>query len=172
MRNDNAKWAAPLEQNRADVVGKNARLSLQPLSRQTMLSGPAAQCLALADQPSASGWPDIARGESYAIRLRRDRILAVNGPALTDGWHERSGVAVSDMTGGYAACTLSGPRALDILKTGTALELALPSGSAMQRFHRQEVIIYRWQAEDTFRIHTQRGQLESLWGLLAALVVK
>jgi sarcosine oxidase gamma subunit len=40
----------------------------------------------------------------------------------------------------------------------------------MRRFHRQEVIIYRWQANDSFRIHTQRGQLESLWDLLAGLV--
>ena len=167
MRNDTPKWAAPLGENRAAVVGENARLSLCLLPRQTILSGPASQCLSLAKQPSASAWPDSASGESYAIRLRRDRILAVNGPPLADGWHAGSGVAVSDMTGGYVVFELSGPAALDILKTGTELDVSQPSGSAMRRFHRQEVFLYRWQTADTFRLHTQRGQLESLWQLLA-----
>lgn len=170
MRNDTTKWAAPLGETRVAVLGKNARLSLRHLPRQTILSGPASQCLALAQQPHANAWPDIASGENYAIRLRRDRILAVNGPALADGWHATSGAAVSDMSGGYVVFELSGPRALDILKTGTELELALPSGAAMRRFHRHEVVLYRWQTEDTFRLHAQRGQLESLWHVLSAHV--
>ena len=80
------------------------------------------------------------------------------------------GVAVSDMTGGFAALELSGPRALKILKTGTELDLTQPSGTVMRRFHRQEIILYRWQADDTFRLHVQRGQLEAIWKLLSAFV--
>lgn len=170
MRNDNTKWDAPLGETRADVDGNRARLSLCQPARQTILSGPISQCLALAKQPSANAWPEIANGESYAIRLRRDRVLAVNGPALADGWHEGAGVAASDMTGGYVVFELSGPRALDILKTGTELALNQPSGGAMRRFHRQEVAIYRWHSADTYRLHAQRGQLESLWHLLAERV--
>ncbi len=71
------------------------------------------------------------------------------------------------MSGGYVVFELSGPRVLNILKTGTELDLSTPSGGVMRRFHRQEVFLYRWQAENTFRIHTQCRQLEPLSGLLA-----
>jgi len=132
MRNDNQKWAPACGLNRPTVHGENVQLTLPTFSRQTLMSGPVLNGLTLAKQPKAHGWPSIARGEAYALRLRRDRILAINGPALNDGWHEGNGVAVSDMTSGFAALELSGPRAHEILNTGTELDLALPSGTAMR----------------------------------------
>lgn len=50
----------------------------------------------------AIGWPEIADGPSYAIALRRDRVLPVNGPGLADGWDDEAEHAISDMSGGYA----------------------------------------------------------------------
>jgi hypothetical protein len=170
MRNDTDRWAAPLGENRADVVGENATLSLCKLPRQTLLSGPIEPCLALAKQQVAIGWPEVVPSKTYALRLRRDRILAVNGPALADGWNEEIGVAISDMSGGYAVLQLSGTGALSILATGTELTPNLTSRSAMRRFYRQEVVLYRWQNPTTYRLHIERVYLEHMWDLLAGLV--
>ena len=170
MRNDNGRRASPLGDIRDSIAGDGAHLSLIHLHRQTLLSGPIDGCLALAQQAQAHSWPEIASGDSYAIRLRRDRIIVLNGPILADGWHDDFSVAVSDMTGGYVVFELSGPRVLEVLKTGTELDINLASGSAMRRFHRHEVFLYRWQEDGRFRLHIQRGYLDSMWHLLAGLV--
>ena len=164
------RWEPPLPEARGPVTGAGVTLSLCPLPRQTVLSGPVGNCLALAGQAGATGWPEPAAGDSYALRLRRDRILVVNGPDLADGWVGRSGVAVSDMTGAYVVFEITGPRALEILATGTELDPGLASGSVMRRFHRQEGLLYRWQDFDTYRVHVQRWHFDAMWRLLAELV--
>ncbi len=162
MRDDSLKWDAPLGNTRADIAGDGYRASLIQLARQTVLSGPIETCLKIATQNTAFGWPEIASGKIYALRLRRDRILSVNGPGLPDGWHNH-GVAISDMTGAYAVIEVNGPRAIDLLNRGTELDTALPSGSVARQFHGFATLIYRWQSQTCYRLHVERCYLEAIW---------
>ncbi len=163
MRNDSHKWDAPPAQ-RQPVIRDN--LTIRPITfqRQTLLSGPIKTCLQLARQPSATGWPAPASGDSYALRLRRDRILSINGPTLPDGWHPE-GIAISDMTDGYACIEITGKGALDLLNQGTELDPTTPSGSCARLFQGQPCLIYQWQS-DSLRLHIEQPRAESIWQTL------
>lgn len=163
MRNDSHKWDAPTD-HRLPLIRDDLTIRPIALHRQTLLSGPINTCLQLANQPKATGWPDPAQGTAYALRLRRDRILSVNGPALPDGWHPQ-GAAISDMTHGYACIEISGPRALPLLNQGTELDPATPSNSCMRLFHGWPCLIYQWQT-DSFRLHINAPHSEALWKTL------
>ncbi len=160
MRNDSHKWTAP-QDPRQPVTQNGLTIRPVPLQRQTLLSGPIQTCLQLAQQPGATGWPAPASGTSYALRLRRDRILSINGPALPDGWHP-DGVAISDMTDGYACIEITGQGALDLLNQGTELDPATPSNSCARLFQGQPCLIYHWQT-DSLRLHIERPHTETLW---------
>ncbi|MBV1865771.1 MAG: hypothetical protein KUG74_15225 [Rhodobacteraceae bacterium] len=162
MRDDSTKWDTPLGQERATIAGDGFELSLIPLTCQTLISGPIAACLAVSGQKQAFGWPDIVTGQPYALRLRRDRLLVVNGGQQAEGWDER-GVAVSDMTGAYSVIEIDGPQAIDLLNSGTELSIDLPSGTVARQFHGFATLIYRWQSLTCYRLHIQRCYLEAIW---------
>lgn len=170
MRDDSAKWSADRGTQRPPVRTGGVQICLLQPHRQTLISGPHTAALALAGCSAATGWPAPASGETYALRLRRDRILVVNGSDLTDGWHADPGLAVSDMTGGYAVIALSGDGATDLLNTGTELDPAQPSASVARLLHGYPVLLYRFQGETTdYRLHVPRASLEGLWSLLEEL---
>lgn len=166
MRNDNARWRPAQGMDRPAFSVSNIDLRLVRPRRQTLISGPYAKALALAGVKAATGWPDIASGTPYAVRLRRDRILLVDGPALRDGWHEAAGVAVSDMTDGYAVIELAGSGALSVLRRGTEISADMPSASVARGFGGYATLIYAFKAEDRFRLHLPRGFLEGFWALM------
>jgi len=170
MRDDSRKWqpAQGLERDPVVMDGLTIRV-IQP-ERQALLSGPYASLLALANVTGTVGWPDPAMGDSYAIRLRRDRILAVNGPTLADGWHDEIGVAVSDMTWGYAVIELNGPAAMGVLQRGTEITLDTPSASVARRFAGHDALIYA-RGPDSYRLHVLRPYLDAVWGLITSLGV-
>ena len=99
MRDDRQKWAPSQSDSPATVETDLVRISGVSSDRLTLISGPVQQALAKCGMQIAAGWPDPVSSDSYALRLRRDRILVVNGPALEDGWDADNGVAISDMTG-------------------------------------------------------------------------
>lgn len=160
MRNDSHKWDAPQDQH-LPLIHDGLTIQKITLYRQTLLSGPTNTCLQLANRPNATGWPAPASGNSYALRLRRDRILSINGPDLPDGWHP-DGVAISDMTDGYTCIELSGKNALNLLNQGTELDPATPSNSCMRLFHGWPCVLYQWQT-NSFRLHIERPHTEPLW---------
>lgn len=170
MRNDNAKWAPAQGMSFDPHVTKNATLKRVQPERQTLLSGPFARLLEMINVSDATGWPAPASGSSYALRLRRDRILSVNGPPIEEGWHEASGCAVSDMTDGFAVISLSGPDALTVLQRGTEINPAEPSASAARLFGSYGVILYAYGSDQTYRFHVQRAHLDGLWDLLQTYI--
>ena len=118
MRDDRDKWAPALGAERPPIENDHLRLSVVKIERQTLISGPYEKCLDICKLPHATGWPQIATGNNYAIRLRRDRILVVDGPSLEDGWHDDAGVSVSDMSSAYILVEIKGEDALDLLNRG------------------------------------------------------
>ena len=160
MRNDNRKWA-PLHEGPLSVEGPGATLTSVCPERQTILSGVDVLIAFTSEFGAAVGWPDVTKGESYSIALRRDRVLLINWPAREDGWDVKNRWAVSDMTGGYACFDLSGSHAMDVLKRGTEIALAEPSRSAARLFAGLDVVLYRHEKDDTFRFHVNRAQSDA-----------
>lgn len=168
MRNDNAKWQPAQGLNSVPLSLPDLEMKPVAPTRQTLISGPYKDALALAGLEAASGWPDIATGSPYALRLRCDRILVVDGPELADGWHEAEGLAVSDVTDGYAVIELSGPVAAGTLQRGTEISVNARSASVNRGFAGYCTMIYAFEDKGRFRIHVARAHLEGLWALLAS----
>ena len=170
MRNDNARWALSLGLDRPAIQTAVLTMSIVRTDRQMLISGPIQALLDTAGISSAVGWPEPATGETYAIRLRRDRILVMNGPEIEDGWHDAQGIAVNDVTDGYCVIELSGDMAMPILKRGTEIDPADPSNSVVRGFGGYPVMVYAFQTSDRFRIHVPRTFLEGLWSLIEGYV--
>ncbi len=184
MRDDANRWTPALGPEQHPVQTGALRLEVYRPHRLTLISGPVVSgphgtspgALALAGFSEAIGWPDPASGESHALRVRRDRILVVNGPALAEGWHADSGLAVSEMTDGYLACTLTGSgagsgaglEALDVLRRGTDIDPAHPSRSVVRTFSGYAVMIHAMAEADSYRLYVARGYFDGFWDLLRA----
>lgn len=168
MRDDRTRWAAPdgAEDRRLEARGLSIRRVVP--ERQMIVSGPRPAALQLCGFRVAAGWPDIVLEDRYAVSMRRDRVLLVNAPQLATGWLDDSGLAVSDVTDGYEVVDVSGPDALEFLRTGTELSLDDASASSLRLWHGLGVILYRVGDPDRYRLHVASGLAEGLWDILAA----
>ena len=162
MRDDSQRWPAP-RQSDAHVLIEGVDIRVDNVSRQMLVSGP--NVLAQMDCPLI-GWPDIAPAGAYAVCLRRDRVLIVNGAEMVEGWDDAAQQAVSDMTDGYAVLAIHGPRAMDVLYRGTELRLDHPSRSAARMLFGFAVFLYRKDGPDTFRVHVPAAQSDALFARL------
>ncbi|MCZ4351221.1 hypothetical protein O4H61_01695 [Roseovarius aestuarii] len=168
MRDDSQRWDAPLPPDYAHSA-KGITLTRTTLARQVVVSGP--RVLTQIEGPVAE-WPGIVTGQSYALCLRTDRVLLVNGPPLSEGWHEGTDQAVSDASDAYAVVDISGPRSLEVLTRGAELSLQHPSKSVARLLFGLGVFLYRHDSEDRFRIHVPSSQadalIQSIKGAMAA----
>lgn len=157
MRDDTKKWDAPLALTTLEM---SDGLTIRPvkLARQTLLSG--VDVLGRTQHP-ISAWPGVVTAQTYALSLRRDRVLLVNGPALADGWHEDTAQAVSDVSDCYYVFDIRGDRAFSVLKRGAELRLDVPTKSVARLLFGLGVFLYRFDATDTFRVHVSHGQAET-----------
>lgn len=166
MRDDSAKWTPVMGVDREPIIRKGLKIEVFCPERQTLISGPRGKALKLAGLDKAVGWPEPARSDTYALSQRRDRILVVNGPGLADGWDSDHGLAISDMTDGYAACTLSGQTAMSILKRGTEIDKRIASASVARAFAGFPVLVYAVENPQSFRMHVPPGLFDALWSVL------
>lgn len=151
MRNDNHRWDAP-----GELAVKTDGLTVAPVKglRQTLVSG--LDVLAKYYDHLIT-WPDVAEGESYALSLRRDRILIIGETDLRPGFDAAKGWAVSDLSDGYAVFDLYGPRAFEVLRRGAELRIDQPSRSVARRLFSFDVVLYQSEKEGNFRIHVSRS---------------
>ena len=161
MRNDNRKWQNPIDADQGFSV-PGVRVSSLPPPRQILLSGIAPTALRVCGCHAAFGWPDIVQEETFALRLRRDRVMIVNGPQLEDGWDATNELAVSDVSDGYQVLEICGPRALDLIQRGAEVSLAIPSASAVRQFAGFEVLLYRWRTENQYHLHIPQYNAQAL----------
>lgn len=164
MRNDTDRWdALALDEMRT----QSALLTIAPLSfaRLTLISG--ANVLQQAGVPRI-GWPDIAARAPFALVLRRDRVLIVDGPEEATGWDEGRGWAISDASEAYGALELRGAAALDALSRGGELSLEAASPSVVRRLFGLDVILFRYEAADKFALFVPRAHLSGLFKSLEA----
>jgi len=132
-----------------------------PIKRQVLISG--VNALA-ASQLTRVGWPgdvNTDRTDRYALVLRRDRLLEINGEQRIDGWDDTSQCAVSDVTDGYVVFEISGSGAQDLLKQGGFINTDQPSPSVARQLFGQSVLLYRTNAL-SYRLHINRMFAQSL----------
>jgi len=158
MRDDRLKWDAP-EVVKTSFVAEKVTVTPVLLERQTLISG--ANVLKQIAQPVIE-WPQITPEKSYALSLRRDQVLLVNGPEMTDGWSEVTQQSISDASDTWAVFDLSGPGAITLLNCGTELSLNVQSRSVSRLAFGLEVLIYRIIDHDRFRIHVASSQADTL----------
>ncbi len=167
MRNDSHKWppAQAIDSfNESFIDLGNASLKPIEMARQTMISGP--NVLDQIDAPLVA-WPTIIDEQRYALCLRRDRVLLVDGVERSgierdSGWDQKNQQAISDVSDTYAVFDLSGPYALELLQRGAEISLQTPSNSVLRRLFGLDTIIYRAAKADQFRVHIEWARRQSL----------
>lgn len=152
MRNDSHKWDAPAESDEVLCTETLHITRIRP-ERQTIVSG--VNALKQTTLPLVS-WPGGAGERSFALVLRRDRILEINGPERPDGWDDASTIAVSDMTDGYAVLDVKGTGALELLKRGGFVDVEKESRSVARSLFGLPALLYRRRDKDHFTIHVSR----------------
>lgn len=169
MRDDTLKWTAPFHPATTlsgDVDGKACRIAQASFNRLTLISGVG---LRGASELPLIGWPEIAPDAPFALSLRRDRILVVNGPSQPDGWDEVNGVAVSDMTDGYHGFSVEGPGAIGLLHRGADLFLDAPSASVARLLFGLPSFVYRTRETEFCLVFTRAHAVAAHSALSSAL---
>lgn len=157
MRRDNDNWDAP---DSDDIIVASDQLTITQVhpNRQLLVSGTTAL---QACELDLVNWPGDAQGESYALVLRRDRILEVNGPHRPDGWDESTQSAVSDITNGLIVFEIAGPASLNLLKRGGFIDLHARSRSVARQCFGKSVFLYR-SGPGQFRLHINRSLAQAM----------
>lgn len=144
-------WSVPP----AELVAPGLALRPLPPLPQALVSGDLDGFLARHAMPPALGLLAAASGPRYALRLARNRMLAVGVAFAPEaaGWAD--GVAVTPMTGAYAVLEIAGPRAMDLVQRGTAIDPRSASPGAALVFAGVDAVLYRHGAG--LRLHLDRG---------------
>jgi hypothetical protein len=108
-----------------------------------------------------------AAGETYALRIARDRMLAVNAPSsrTPPGWHP-DGYAVTDVSAMYHVFEFQGPGLADLIAEAMFVDPRARSPSAATVFAGQQAIVYH--RDGKLRVHVERGFAPYLWQWLEA----
>lgn len=168
MRNDSHTWAPSDRLTALSAPG----LELQPaaIQRLTYISGDRAAALRIAGCADAATWPGQVSAAQHAVSLRRDRILVVNGPELAEGWHEETGLAISDATHALTGFDLSGENALRALNTLAEVDPGSPSQGCTRVLNGMSAILYRLGSDCAFRLFLAPGSAPAFVQHLAARV--
>lgn len=157
MRNDNANWDTP---ETDPIVVSSDAVTIRQITpkRQTLISGINAHG---ASQLALVSWPGDITATQYALVLRRDRILEVNGEPRNDGWNDAIQCAVSNVTDGYAVFEIAGSGALALLKHGGFIQVDEPSASVARSLFGTTVLLYR-TGPSQFLLHINRMHAQAM----------
>ena len=147
MRNDNQRWTPPTPLSR---VGDGVTVTQVDVGGQVYVSGADVR-----DRFAGhlAAWPDVADGDTYVLSLRRDRVLLVGPTELKPGF--ANGLAITDMSDAFDVIDLTGPKAVERLKTGGEIRFDQPSQSVVRRLFGVEVMLCRLP-RGGFRLHIPR----------------
>ncbi|WP_068304539.1 hypothetical protein [Pararhodobacter sp. CCB-MM2] len=125
---------------------------------QLRISGDLAAACAALDLPPPVGLMAPADGPRAAIRLARNRMLAVGVTLPHADSGLRDGYALTPATGSLAVLHLDGPGAGELLARGTAVDLTQASPSAALLFAGMNAVLYRHGTG--MRLHLDRGLVD------------
>lgn len=142
------------------LQGAGLSLTLLDPVPQLLVSGDLDAACARFDLAAPVGLLGRAEGPRATIRLARARML-VTGLTLDHadaGGHH--GFAVTPATGALAVLAIDGPRALNLIARGTAIDLRAGSPSAALILAGIEAVLYRRDAG--LRLHLDAGLVDYL----------
>lgn len=140
------------------LAGDGITVTLLDPVPQLMVSGDLDAACAALDLPAPVGLMGQAEGPRAAIRLARQRILAVGVTLTHAGAAPRDGYAVTPATGSLAVLQIDGPRSAELLARATAVDLRQNSPSAALLFAGMNAVLYRHGTGT--RLHLDRGLLD------------
>ncbi len=161
MRNDNERFSAPYAEF---VALESSVLSFRPITglRQTEISGDLAKARSDHKLPIPTCGAGTKTSATYALAMRRDRMLVVNGPMLQDGWHD-SGYAVSDMSSAHVAFEFEGSATMDLLSRGTDIDFNNKSAGVARRFRGFDILLYQANCGVSVRLHIGHGHADTFY---------
>ncbi|MDX8463392.1 hypothetical protein [Mesorhizobium humile] len=165
MHNLAEKWPAPLEWATATLSKGSVSVRTLGGLNQLLVSGDLAawsKASGLAGEGVGAG--AIASGDTYMVRIARDRLLAVGEQPfpIAAGWHA-AGFAVTVMDAGLHVFEIEGLDMERLIARGTALDPGAASPSASILFAGVGVLFYRFGKSDRARLHVDRGLAPYLW---------
>ncbi|MCL4744006.1 MAG: hypothetical protein KJZ83_01200 [Burkholderiaceae bacterium] len=157
-----SNWSPLPDWDSVRIEGSDVAIATCRPGAMVVVNGDLKAALELAGVESAPvGWPEVARGDCYAVRLARDRALIVGGAALPAGWHEK-GFAVSRSEDATIVFAISGQGTGDLLSFGAEVFFDQASASAVRLLAGLAVILYRYGDEQGVRVHVARPRAAAL----------
>jgi sarcosine oxidase gamma subunit len=163
MRDLAEKWSVAPDWQSAALTIPGLVVRVVPSLDQLLVSGDLdAWARVSGVDGSGVGAFGIARGDRYAARLARDRLLVVsnNSLAIATGWHEQ-GFAVTSISAGLQVFEVEGTAIDAFIARGTTLDPNRASASAALSFAGISAIVYHHESK--LRIHVDRGLAAYLW---------
>ncbi|RWC49825.1 MAG: hypothetical protein EOS55_04360 [Mesorhizobium sp.] len=172
MLDQAAKWDAAPSWATAALTGKRVTARSLDLPDQALVSGDLTafgQIAGLAWQGEGALGPVL--GETFTVRLARDRLLAVGRlhEAVSEGWNA-AGFAATAIGGANHVFELTGEGVEDLLSRATTLDLANPGPSAAASFAGVPAIVYRFSPSGGTRLHVERGLAVYVWTWLRTVL--
>ena len=164
MRNHAEKWPEVPNWKTDELLGNGVSVKTVPDLKQWMVSGN----LAAWNEVSGHSGPGVGalgltEGETYQVRLARDRLLAVNcQKEISPGWHD-AGFALTDMSAAFHIFEFTGPKVSEIVSRATTLDPSNPGRSATTAFAGVVASLYHYEKHDTLRVHVDRGFAPHIW---------
>lgn len=139
----------------ATLTGDGLTIRLLPAIPQAMVSGDLAGFCAAHDLPAPVGLLGQVSPPRYALRLARNRMLAVGVAPdhATAGYAQ--GTAVTPMTGALAVIEIAGPNAMQVFARASAIDPRIESPNAALAFAGVNGVLCR--SGDDLRLHLDRG---------------
>ncbi|MFA6157881.1 hypothetical protein [Mesorhizobium sp.] len=163
MRDLAEKWSVAPDWQSAEITAPGLTVRMLAGLDQMLVSGDLDAWAKVSGLEGADvGAFGSARGDRYAARLARDRLLAISGTqlAIAAGWHTE-GFAVTPISAGLRVFQIEGTAIDAFIARGATLDPNQASASAALSFAGISAIVYRH--EDTLRIHVDRGLAAYLW---------
>lgn len=173
MRDLAKKWSPAPDWRTATIEAPG--LAIRSLSgfSQRLVSGDLTAWYELSGMDGATvGAFAIAQGDRYALRVARDRILAVSATSfgIAPGWHPR-GFAVTAFDAGLHIFEIEGSAMPSLFARATALDPEGATASAALLFAGAGALCCRHGQDDRLRVHIDRALAPYLWKWLEQAVV-
>lgn len=165
MRDLAQKWSPAPDWRTATLATPGLAIRSLEGFTQCLVSGDIAAWCRLVDMGDAAvGALSVAQGGRYALRIARDRILAVSETPfdIRPGWHA-AGYAVSAFDAGLHMFEIEGPDMPSLLARATTLDPAGATASAALLFAGANALCYRHGHADRLRLHIDRALAPYLW---------
>lgn len=164
MLDNSRKWRAEPDWTSAYLQGRTVAVSAVTRLQQRLVSGHIERFLADHDLGSDVGALGQAKGDRYAVRLARDRLLAVGVPQsdLSDGWHD-VGYAVTTVSSAFRVLEARGEGVRDLLARATTIDPENPGPCAAIPFCGVTCSVYFHADTQALRLHVERGFAAYLW---------